>query len=206
MEHHSEYGIDVVRNKSEITKKKVLDTAYDLYVEHGLFGVSMKDICETSGVSNGSVFHHFKSKEQIIVEIYVRERHAYWDFAVQALEVYEGEPPDAIGEAVRATLLYQEKHPKRHDFMIQCGAYGPSERLLEPVRMLNAKFIERFVKWALPHLEAETLKLLDPELTSALLFAPSQWMGRAWATGQTDKKPSAYADELAKIIADIFRP
>ncbi|MCF6292863.1 MAG: TetR/AcrR family transcriptional regulator [Robiginitomaculum sp.] len=193
-------------SKSETTRKKVLDAAYELYVERGLFGVSMKDICKTSGVSNGSVFHHFKSKDQIIVAVYVLERDAYWDAAVTALEDFGGSPPEAIGEAVKATLYYQEKFPKRHSFMIECGAYSRLEGLLEPVRALNTKFTERFIKWALPHIQEGTLKVISPELSAAFLFAPSQWIGRAWISYQAEHKPSYYANDLAKITANIFQP
>lgn len=196
----------MTRTKSEITRQKVLDAAYELYVEHGMFDVSMKDICTKSGVSNGSIFHHFKSKDQIIAEVYVMERRTYWNAVFDAVETFDGPPPDALGHAARVSLEYQEAYPKRHRFMISCGAYYPLQELKGPVLALNDAFYARFYKWAAPHLSSGNLALLQPEMYSAIIFAPAQWLGRAWASGQSEKEPTAYGDDLAQIVADIFRP
>ncbi|HFB54865.1 MAG TPA: TetR/AcrR family transcriptional regulator [Hellea balneolensis] len=195
-----------MRSKTEITKKKIIDAAFVLFTNHGRHNVSMKDISQKSGVSNGSIFHHFNSKDQIVIEVYVRERRSYWNTVFNAMEAWEGTPSDALGEATRASLHYQEKFPKRHKFMIECGADSRLAELTDPVQKLNAVFFARFYQWANPHFEAGTLAILQPELYSAIIFGPAQWVGRAWATDQANKKPSAYADSLAAIVASIFKP
>ncbi len=194
------------QTKSEITKQKIVDAAFSLLTEHGRHGVSMKDISNKSGVSNGSIFHHFKSKDQIIVSVYVRERRTYWNVVFDAMEKHTGTPPEALAEATRASLRYQEQFPKQHKFMIECGADSRLDDLAEPVQKLNAAFFARFYTWARPHIESGTLALLQPELYSAMIFGPAQWVGRAWATDQSSTRPTDYADGLAKIVAGVFTP
>lgn len=57
-------------------KKKVLEAALSLFIDHGYHGRSIKLIVEESGVSTGSVYHHFSNKEDIIKELYaVTKKH-----------------------------------------------------------------------------------------------------------------------------------
>lgn len=52
------------------TKDKILEAALPLFIDHGYHGCSIKLIVEKSGVSTGSVYHHFSNKEDIIKELY----------------------------------------------------------------------------------------------------------------------------------------
>lgn len=56
------------------TKDKVLNAALELFIDHGYHGTSIKLIVEKSGVSTGSVYHHFSNKEDIIKELYAHTK------------------------------------------------------------------------------------------------------------------------------------
>ena len=56
----------MAQTRSEATKNRVLDAARDLLMEQGISELTMKDVQERSGVSNGSIFHHFGSKDGIL--------------------------------------------------------------------------------------------------------------------------------------------
>lgn len=51
------------------TKKKVLDSAYQLFTEKGYSQTSMRDISAMSGVSQGGIYNHYQSKEDIFIEL-----------------------------------------------------------------------------------------------------------------------------------------
>jgi TetR/AcrR family transcriptional repressor of nem operon len=50
---------------SEATKTRLLDAARDVIRTKGYAATSVDDICTAAGVSKGSFFHHFASKEQL---------------------------------------------------------------------------------------------------------------------------------------------
>lgn len=52
--------------KSLATKIKVLETASLLFTQRGFESTTMQDIINSSGVSKGAIYHHFKSKEEIL--------------------------------------------------------------------------------------------------------------------------------------------
>lgn len=52
--------------KSLATKMKVLESASLLFSQKGFESTTMQDITNSSGVSKGAIYHHFKSKEEIL--------------------------------------------------------------------------------------------------------------------------------------------
>lgn len=132
----------------------------------------MQDIRDTSGISNGSIFHHFGSKNGVALHVYLAERRSYRDHAASALEAFDGDPVDARGAAARATLADQPAHPEQHNFMIECASSTWTHAHAESVRALNAEFTERFTAWAMPHVAAGRLAPLHPN-----------W-SRRWCSGQ----------------------
>lgn len=55
--------------KGEETKSFIRNEAYNLFAEKGFKEVTMKDICEATGLSRGGLYRHYNSPEQIFVEI-----------------------------------------------------------------------------------------------------------------------------------------
>ena len=56
-------------NKGEKTKQYICKEAYQLFAERGYKNVTMKDICEKTGLSRGGLYRHYASTEQIFSEI-----------------------------------------------------------------------------------------------------------------------------------------
>lgn len=55
--------------KGEKTKQDIREKAYQLFVEKGFKEVTMKDICELTGLSRGGLYRHYESTSQIFLEI-----------------------------------------------------------------------------------------------------------------------------------------
>ena len=57
----------MARNKyPEETRKKILDISFRLFSEKGYDHTTIQDIVDALGMSKGAVYHHFKSKEDIL--------------------------------------------------------------------------------------------------------------------------------------------
>lgn len=55
--------------KGEKTRQDIREKAYQLFAEKGFKEVTMKDICELTGLSRGGLYRHYESTEQIFLEI-----------------------------------------------------------------------------------------------------------------------------------------
>src|SRR5947209_2723300 len=51
--------------RSERSRRQVLDAALDLFAHRGYRATTVRDIAQAAGVSTGNVYHHFPDKESI---------------------------------------------------------------------------------------------------------------------------------------------
>ncbi|RST58698.1 TetR/AcrR family transcriptional regulator [Siminovitchia terrae] len=55
-----------VTKKAEERRNEILDAADELFGQKGFDGTTTKDILEKVGIARGTLYHHFKSKEDIM--------------------------------------------------------------------------------------------------------------------------------------------
>ena len=55
--------------KKSNTKKLILEKATDLIYKHGFARASIRDIVRSVGVTNSTVYFHFKNKDEILYSI-----------------------------------------------------------------------------------------------------------------------------------------
>lgn len=60
------------QQKSKATKEKIFQAAKRILKKKGYEELSIKNICEEAGVSNGSFYHHFKTKDDLL-SYYIEE-------------------------------------------------------------------------------------------------------------------------------------
>ncbi|MBB6459329.1 TetR/AcrR family transcriptional regulator [Flammeovirga kamogawensis] len=53
-------------------KEQIIEVATKLFAKKGFENTSISEVCETAGVSKGLIFHHFKSKNGLLREIFSR--------------------------------------------------------------------------------------------------------------------------------------
>lgn len=64
-----------MRKSAEEIKKEIAYKAETLFTQKGYATTSMEDICEITGRSKGSIYYHFKSKEELF--LFVVKQHTY---------------------------------------------------------------------------------------------------------------------------------
>jgi AcrR family transcriptional regulator len=55
-----------VGSAADDTRRRILDVAVDLFIERGYAGTSVRDISERLGMTKGSLYYHFASKEDVL--------------------------------------------------------------------------------------------------------------------------------------------
>lgn len=61
------------QRKSKETKERIFKAAKTILQKSGYENLSIKNICEEAGVSNGSFYHHFKTKDDLL-SYYIEEQ------------------------------------------------------------------------------------------------------------------------------------
>ncbi len=58
-----------MQQRSEETRKKILDAAIKLFSTRGFTDASVDDICEEAGISKGAFYHHFETKQALFLAL-----------------------------------------------------------------------------------------------------------------------------------------
>lgn len=90
---------------SEATKKTVVATARTVFAEKGFSGSSLAMIAEKSGISNGLILYHFKSKENLY-EIVLEDLASEYIETIASHRDYSRQPEEMIQEMLSATFKY----------------------------------------------------------------------------------------------------
>ena len=192
----------MVQDRSRKTRAKVLDAARELIIERGHEQVSLKDICDRSGVSNGSVFHHFESKEGIVRQLFAAERGAYLHVIQQAIMSYEGDPCDAFGAGTKAALAYQAANPIRYERLIADFVDSAWLRRNVDVWLEVASEEETpVIHWAAEHFASGALPVFQPAFYQAASMGPVDLIARAHRQGRLAGDLQDQAEDLAEFVS-----
>lgn len=71
----------MAKGKSSPKKDRVDQAAIELFAQHGFNGATIKDITFKAGITEGALYRHYKSKEEMITLLYAREM----EFLINAL-------------------------------------------------------------------------------------------------------------------------
>lgn len=86
-----------------LTRTRILEEAAKLFTEKGYEATSVQDLAEALGLSKAALYHHFRSKEEVLYEISL--------LALEGL-LREGEKALREEDPKRALLLYMEAHAR----------------------------------------------------------------------------------------------
>lgn len=60
----------ISQSKIQDKRKEILDSALKLFVEFGFHGTPTSKIAAEAGVANGTLFHYYKTKEELVIVLY----------------------------------------------------------------------------------------------------------------------------------------
>lgn len=90
-----------VVKKAEERKNEILDAADELFAQKGFDGTSTNDILEKVGIARGTLYHHFKSKEDIMDALIDR----YSDGLLDAAQVIAADKTIPVVERVIRVVM-----------------------------------------------------------------------------------------------------
>jgi AcrR family transcriptional regulator len=63
------YSKNIVSNKGQDVKERILEHSMRLFLANGFVGTSIKDLTDAVGIARGTLYWHFNGKDQILDEI-----------------------------------------------------------------------------------------------------------------------------------------
>jgi AcrR family transcriptional regulator len=178
------------------TAQRIRDAALGLFTIHGYAGLSMQEVRRTAGVSNGSLYHFFPHKADLVAELRVEGMRDCQSVLLTALNG-ASDPRAGIEETVRTYLSWVENHRQLASLLF---ADLPDEVLLasEPALMpFNRQYVRVVAQWLTEQTRAGRLVDAPFEVAHALWLGPTQEFCRHWVRGRSRHRPTSAADHLA---------
>lgn len=103
-------------------REKIIKTAMRLFVEKGIQGTPTSLIAKEAGVATGTLFHHFKTKEDLVHELY----HSIFDsiIALQEVQFDEGGTIiERLHQAWKIDLEWGMQHTEYVHFLERYSIY-----------------------------------------------------------------------------------
>src|SRR5690606_21345086 len=89
------------RRRAEARPDEVLDAALELFMEKGFAATRVEDIARRAGLSKGTVYLYFPSKEAVLEGLVRRAIIPVADSALAALADYQGDPRVVISRVIK---------------------------------------------------------------------------------------------------------
>jgi AcrR family transcriptional regulator len=192
--------------KEHATRAKLIDAAVVLMNEEGSRGFTAEDVLKLSGVSNGSLYHHFKDFRDLVTTAQIRRasRAALGVSEVIPRLIVMSETADEFFARIEELYRYVFD-PNRKDYrvarIVGFGAALEDEELgailVDDQAMASNLFIDLFQ-------QAVVKGFLSPHLRPETLVAWTQAIALGAVSNDLAADPVG-ADALAKMTVDAIR-
>ncbi len=95
----------------DLTRARILEAAFDLFVESGYADVSMRQIAARSGVTKSLIHHHFGTKEALWEAVKHQAFEAYAQSQIQTLEK-DRDSQTLLSDAIINYFNFLKEHPE----------------------------------------------------------------------------------------------
>jgi AcrR family transcriptional regulator len=190
------------RNRATPERRRaILDGALGVFLERGFEQATLEAICARLEVTKGSVYHHFRSKEESAVTLYAEAIEA---IHTEVLGALAGVDSARVGveRLVGAYLRWFEREPARGAFVFRIMD-GPSrDEAFEPIRRLQQAFVASTTGWLEPFVLRGEVIRLPPSLYVSLVIGPSRDFLRVWLV---EREEEALRTALEVLPAAAWR-
>jgi AcrR family transcriptional regulator len=173
-------------------KELILKTTLKLVNEHGFYHLNMKQLAVEAGISVGTTYLYFDSKEKLINELY---KNIIKEFNDKVLSAYQKERSfkNNFFEMMGAAIDHYIHNSDCFSFIEQ---YTYSPFLFKETQEENLAILEPIQKIIKEAKKSNELKDLPDTLLIALAYGPIVSMMKLFIAGKTDLKKKTTKEQL----------
>jgi AcrR family transcriptional regulator len=167
------------------TARRVLDAALTVYADGGPEQFTVQAVSAASGVSLGSLYHHFGSADGLAAALYARCMTDLLN-AVAAPLATARTARAGVRAIATAYLTFVAEQPAAARFIHASSAAGFLAANAETIAAAKKPAIEPIFAWARPHVRAGRIVDLPEALLEMLIIGPVAETARRYLAGVPD--------------------
>lgn len=178
------------QGKTAQKKREILLVALQCFTEHGVEGTTIDMIRQASGMSVGSLYHHFGNKDKIAAALFIQGMREFGEGLIAFLDqVSLSEDSSVVVEKgikaiVYANIDWIQRNQDWARFVFHYRRVVSSGDAKPKMDSDMKLFYQYLMKWFLPYAQLGILKPAPIELLASLIIGPSHDYARHWLGGR----------------------
>ncbi|MER6999630.1 TetR/AcrR family transcriptional regulator [Streptomyces sp. NPDC000410] len=185
------------QHRGAATADLLLTTALKVFVESGQQGFTVSAVTAASGVSLGSLYHHFGSFDGLAAVLYTRCMEQECDTMIAALK-RSRTARGGLRAFVQAYLRFTAEHRDIALFLHASAYTGYLATHAEEIRAAKAAKMAIITDWLGTHIEKGEIAPVPAPVIEALVLGPVAETARRWLSDSDDFD----LDQAARALPD----
>jgi AcrR family transcriptional regulator len=182
--------------RSGATRRAILKAALGSFASKGFAASTLDDVHRRSGISIGSIYHHFGSKEQIGGALYVEGLRDYQESIISAL-MKSSDARTAIRSIIIRHLDWIRANPAWSEYLFENRRSKFVAATELEIRQLNQNMFREVGLVLNKYRRRGEILRLPLDVTIAILIGPAQQFARMWLEHRAELDISVATNALA---------
>ncbi len=154
----TKFHLDAFERIPPLKRKRILEVATTEFATKGYVGANINVIAKNAGVSIGSMYNYFDSKEALLLSV-VDRLHRTLEEGLTILDMASGNAFDTLEMMFRAVQMFARENPELNQVYLNVSSEGLahiSKKLSLKLEDITARFYRKMLK------QAKEEGLIDP--------------------------------------------
>ncbi|MBU8919803.1 TetR/AcrR family transcriptional regulator [Bacillus sp. FJAT-29953] len=161
----------------DIRKEQVIVAAKNCIISKGLSNLSMKDIAEEAGISTGIIYHYFKSKEDLLMQVLKVSFRRSQEKVMETVEPLQN-PEDKLMKHLENINVVSKENP---EYMAVFLNYLGEANHNPQIRKIINKFFNNLVEYTQQYLGDVSNKGTQLKNLPVMIIAMGIGLGTMWS-------------------------
>jgi AcrR family transcriptional regulator len=180
-------------------REEIIDVAARVIAERGIKGATVRDIGEAAGILSGSLYYHFDSKEQIVLEVLLPSVQAQHERALR-LRAEAASASEALEALIRDSVTTTARYPNQSVILRNEARAFRDIEALAPIAEVRSKMLALFVDVVADgQRSGEFRQEIDADIVVRAIFDGMLGAAR-WFDGPRRRRP----DRVAEALVDLY--
>lgn len=166
------------------SKREILSGALNCFMEKGVESTTIADIRDISGISVGSIYHHFGNKEGIVVALFLTGMNDHSKIQEQALNEAKS-AEEGVKTIVRCYINWINENPDWARFVFRYRSLVENSEQSDQNEDQKKAHFRRLRDFFTPYFENQEIQRLPFEVYHSLIIGPAQDFALRWLAGKT---------------------
>lgn len=169
----------ITNPKTQQRQQDIIQAALICFDEMGFVDTTIEDIRLRSNASSGSIYHHFKSKDQLGAAIYLEGIRNYQNKMLSEIGKNHS-PRGLIATMVEFYFQWMKENAIWARYLMQMRHEAFMELSEGSIAAENKKFVEGLSAMFATHIKNSKIRKLPLELYISLILGPCECYGQFW--------------------------